>query len=122
MVHGNAGGTFRDNQEIVVLLVLHEQVLGVATGKLSLDMAAFLHREHRLVLQGLVNDGQFIEKGKKVIRRRGEITRHLRFRFRVFIDLPGKALLAGRQLIKVRRARTMSSLPLSPFMPVIHQS
>ena len=57
----------RHDKEQPVLLVLEEQVLGVPAGQLALELGAFGHREHRLVLQRSGGDAELIEAGEQVL-------------------------------------------------------
>ena len=61
------GAAQRHDKEQPVLLVLEEQVLGVPAGQLALQLGAFRHREHRLVLERLGGDAELGEAGKQVL-------------------------------------------------------
>ncbi|MNV93062.1 hypothetical protein D3C71_1877080 [compost metagenome] len=54
-------------KEVVVLLVLHEQVLGVTAGDFVAQCHRFGHGEHRLVFFGAVFDAEMVEKAEKLV-------------------------------------------------------
>jgi hypothetical protein len=54
-----------NDEELLTIVVLEEQVFGVAAGKLALELAALRHREHGLVLDrmsGYLQLGQAAEQ------------------------------------------------------------
>src|SRR5204862_4581840 len=62
------------DKEQPAFLVLEEQVLGVPAGQLALELGAFSHGEHRLVLQRSGGDAELIEAGEQVLSGGGHGT------------------------------------------------
>ena len=65
-LHVDRGVLLGDEQEDLVLLVLEEEVLGVAAGDRAAQRLALLDGEERRVLRGRGRDAEPVEEGEKV--------------------------------------------------------